>query len=79
MTTKERIYTEIETLDEDELQQLLGVIENLTQAKPQTTAARKPGLLSRLKEIHINAPEDFSANIDQYMNGEKSIVSSDVH
>ena len=30
-------------------------------------------LMERLRQIKIDAPEDFSANVDQYMNGEKKV------
>jgi hypothetical protein len=33
----------------------------------------KSSLFSRLKQIKISAPRDFSENIDAYLNGEKNV------
>ena len=33
----------------------------------------KPTLMSQLKSIQIDAPEDFAANLDLYLSGEKSV------
>jgi hypothetical protein len=33
----------------------------------------KPTLMSKLKSIQIDAPEDFAANLDWYLSGEKSV------
>ncbi|PYP82716.1 MAG: hypothetical protein DMF61_25630 [Blastocatellia bacterium AA13] len=46
----------------------------LDECKKQLQAIRlstKQSLMSRLRSISINAPEDFSANFDQYAAGEK--------
>lgn len=40
------------------------------QIEPQSNGA---SFLSKLKAISIEGPEDFAANIDQYLSGEKSI------
>jgi hypothetical protein len=32
-----------------------------------------PSLMSRLKRIKIDAPENFAANLDLYLSGEKSV------
>lgn len=36
---------------------------------------KKPNLLSRLRNITIEGPEDFAANHDLYISGEKQIPS----
>lgn len=41
--------------------------DELETTKPKTS------LLSTLKQIKINAPADFSANLDAYLNGEKNV------
>jgi len=33
----------------------------------------KPSLLAKLKQIKIEAPEDFAANLDDYLSGGKQI------
>lgn len=37
---------------------------------------KKPNLLKRLQNISIEGPEDFAANHDLYISGEKQIPSS---
>jgi hypothetical protein len=35
--------------------------------------SRKVGIMHRLRQIRIEAPEDFSTNLDSYVNGEKQL------
>jgi hypothetical protein len=70
MTTKELIKTEIDKLDEEDLNELYNFIQTLAQSKARTG---KRGLLSALQEIQIDAPEDFAANLDIYLSGEKRV------
>jgi len=80
MTTKERVEAQLSSLDENEMSQLLIIIEQMAQKGSQPATPREPGLLSKLKQVKIEAPEDFAANLDAYMIGEKqSGDSSDVH
>ena len=66
MTTRERILTEIERIPEAELEELYALIQDfLKRAQEQH---RPPGVLSRLKHIRIEAPEDFATNLVQYLN-----------
>jgi hypothetical protein len=37
------------------------------------SAAPTESLFSRLKQIKISAPADFSENLDAYLNGEKNV------
>ena len=69
MTTKELINSEIEKLSEDELKKVYGVVKNLAESK---ASEQRPGFMSRLKRIQIDAPEDFASNLDLYVSGEKS-------
>lgn len=68
MTTKELIRAEIEQLDEDQLEEVYTLIKQFIDEKQES---KKPGLMQRLKSIQIDGPEDFAANLDLYMNGEK--------
>ncbi len=70
MTTKELINTEIEKLSEDELTKVYGVVKSLAESK---ASEQRPTLMSRLKRIQIEAPEDFAANLDLYASGEKRV------
>lgn len=64
MTTKERVVAQLSNLDEDEMNHLLKIVEHMAQKEPQTGVPQKPGLLSKLKQIKIEAPEDFAARCD---------------
>jgi hypothetical protein len=60
MVTKQIIQEKLENLTPEELNQVYGLIEQLSSAeKPR----QKPSLMSKLKKISIDAPEDFSVQI----------------
>jgi hypothetical protein len=71
MTLKELIYAEINKIEEDNLDELYQFVKQLAIAK--STAKPKTGILNKLKRIKIQAPVDFAANVDLYMNGEKNL------
>ena len=71
MTIRELIYAEINKIEEDNLDELYQFVKQLANAK--STAKPKTSLLNKLKHIKIQAPVDFSANIDLYMSGEKNL------
>jgi hypothetical protein len=64
MTIKELIYLEIDRVGEENLAELYEVVKRFTQAK---AVQPKPGVLSKLKGIKIQAPGDFAANPDFYL------------
>jgi plasmid stabilization system protein ParE len=68
VVTKELIQTEIESLGRQDIEELYDLIKRFAQSKRQ---ARKQSLMSKLKSIAIDAPEDFAANHDLYVIGEK--------
>jgi hypothetical protein len=70
MITKEEIKSEIEKVPEEHLTELYQIVRRFTQTKPSSS---EPTLMSKLKRIRINAPADFSENIDLYLTGEKTI------
>ncbi|WP_089728795.1 hypothetical protein [Candidatus Thiosymbion oneisti] len=70
MTTKELIKSEIDNVNDRYLDELYSVIKNFVEAK---TVPKEGSFMSRLKYIKIDAPEDFSVNIDLYVSGEKRI------
>ncbi|MEE8302360.1 MAG: hypothetical protein V3S24_07980 [Candidatus Tectomicrobia bacterium] len=70
MTTKELIQAEIETLSEEELDELYAVIKHFAQSKRD---AQQQSFMAKLKRIQIDAPEDFAANLDLYVSGEKRV------
>ena len=73
MTTKEKIIEELARLDEAGLSEVHAVVRRLSEPKetPQES------IMDKLRRIKINAPPDFSKNLDLYLNGEKSL--DDVH
>lgn len=75
MTTKQRIQAEIEHVsDEKDLDELYKLVKDFTESKRNS----RQSLMSKLRSILINAPEDFSTNFDQYATGEKR-AESDLH
>lgn len=74
MTIKEQITAEIESLHEEDLNELFDIIKNFVQTKSSSQPSTQvPSLMSRLRKIKIDGPADFSTNLVQYMNGEKTI------
>lgn len=71
MTLKDLIYAEIDKLEEQNLTELYVVIQNFAQIKSPKS---KTGVLQKLKQIKIQAPEDFAANLDLYLSGDKQLA-----
>jgi hypothetical protein len=68
MTSKDLIKAEVENVDEKRLDELYGVVRSFSR---KVGGEKKPSLMSRLREIRIDAPEDFAENFDLYLSGEK--------
>lgn len=49
------------------------VVRVIILASDEPPAKPKKSLLSSLKQIRISGPEDFSENLDAYLNGEKNV------
>ena len=75
MTTKELIQAEIDQVSEGDLDELYKLVKDFTQSKQQSP---KQSLMSKLRSIKIDAPEDFSTNFDLYLSGEKR-AEQDIH
>lgn len=75
MTTKELIQSEIDQVNEDDLDELYRLVKEFAQTRQQNT---RQSLMSKLKSIKIDAPEDFSTNFDLYLSGEKR-AEPDLH
>jgi hypothetical protein len=69
MTTKELIKNEIENVPEEYLAELYKLIKNFEN---EVNNKKKQSFMSKLRSIKIDGPEDFSKNIDLYLNGEKN-------
>lgn len=77
MTLRELINAELARLNECDLNDVYPVIQQVVQEK---LSAHKSGIMSRLRQIKIEAPEDFSINFDSYLSGEKQLPEqSDLH
>jgi acyl-CoA-binding protein len=61
MKTKELIQAEIDSVSEEHLDELYRLIKQFAQSKQH---AQKPSFMARLKNIKIDAPEDFATNLD---------------
>ena len=68
MTTKQLIESEIRRMDENQLDELYRTIQQMTETKSPSSPT---SLMSKLKQIKIQAPEDFATNLDLYASGEK--------
>lgn len=70
MSTKELIVSELDTLDEQDLNELYMIIKPFIEARRST---EPPSLMSKLRLIQIDAPPDFATNLDLYTSGEKNV------
>ncbi|MGI8470294.1 MAG: hypothetical protein ACR2N3_17785 [Pyrinomonadaceae bacterium] len=64
--TKEVIKAEIEKIPDEKLEEFFAVVKEFSEPK-------KESLMAKLRKIKIQAPPDFSQNIDLYLSGEKTI------
>ncbi len=75
MSTKELIQAELDTLSDEDLEALYTVIKQFIDSKRH---AKPRSLMATLRNIQIDAPPDFAANLDQYVSGEKR-AEPDIH
>lgn len=68
MVTKEAIKAEVDKVSDEHLAELYALVETFTRSKEH---GKEETLMAKLKRIKIDAPEDFAANFDLYMSGEK--------
>lgn len=74
MTARELLHAEIETLDDQSVDAVYQLVRQYANSQP---GVRSGDLLTLLRNVKIDGPADFSANLDLYLTGEKS-VSGDV-
>ena len=70
MISKELIKAEIERVPEERLDDLYSVIRNYSQPRTQNNGR---SLMSKLRDVAIDGPEDFAESIDLYLTGEKTV------
>jgi hypothetical protein len=68
MTTKELIKSEIDSIGDEDLDELYRLVKEFVQSR---TSGKNGSLMARLRNIQIDAPADFAANLDLYVSGEK--------
>lgn len=86
MISREQLKNEIDTIDDTHLEVLYRIIlafkpsptngnnpTNETAIEQDLNSPNSPSLFSRLREIKISGPADFSENLDAYLNGEKNV------
>ena len=71
MSTKELIEIEIQRMDENQLNELYQIVRQIAETK---TRSSTPSLMSKLKQVKIQAPEDFATNLNLYASGEKRVA-----
>jgi CRISPR/Cas system CSM-associated protein Csm2 small subunit len=69
--TKEAVKREIDKVPVEKLNVLYKYIKDLSRVKPKKK--NKESLMANLRKVKIEAPQDFSRNIDLYLNGEKTV------
>ena len=70
MITKELIHSEVDAISDEYLDELYNMIKKFVESREN---GKKQSFMSKLKSIKIDAPEDFAANLDLYMSGEKRV------
>ncbi len=71
MISKEAIKSEIEKVPSERLDELYQIVRSF--AAHHDAGKANKSFMSRLREIQLDGPEDFAANIDQYLSGEKTV------
>lgn len=71
MSTKELIEAEMQYMDENQINELYQIVKRIAETK---TKISSPSLMSKLKQVKIQAPEDFATDLDLYANGEKRVA-----
>ena len=66
MTTRELIQAEIGKIPEERLGELYALIRSFVASN---TGSPGPGIMTRLREVQIDAPSDFAANLGLHVNG----------
>jgi hypothetical protein len=70
MITKELIHSEVDSISDEYLDELYSMIKRFAESRKN---GKKQSFMSKLKSVKIDAPEDFAANLDLYMSGEKRV------
>lgn len=69
MNIRQLIDEEISKLEEEQLAELYEIVKNFSRSQSKTNNS----LFTKLKQVKLEGPVDFAANVDLYINGEKKI------
>jgi hypothetical protein len=75
MVTKDIVKSEIEKVPQERLEELYQVVKSFTSPAPE---ASPKSFMAKLRELSIDGPEDFSANVDLYLSEEKDFATKSV-
>jgi hypothetical protein len=68
MATKELVKAEIETLTDEQINKLYGIIQDLKT--PRKDEEKPKSFFEAIRGLEIDAPPDFSARVDEYLYGD---------
>jgi hypothetical protein len=71
MSTRKLIHDEVEKVEEKSLGDLYRLVKGFTGP------GRSGGIMEKLLRIEIEGPEDFSRNVDAYLNGERPLADGE--
>jgi hypothetical protein len=73
MSTRKLIHAEVEKVEEKSLGELYRLVKGFIGEHPE----RSGGIMEKLLRIKIEGPEDFSRNVDAYLNGERPLADGE--
>ncbi|KPQ37926.1 MAG: Fibronectin-binding protein (FBP) [Phormidium sp. OSCR] len=69
MNIRQLIDEEISKLEEEQLAEIYEIVKDFSRSQSKTNNS----LFTKLKQVKLEGPVDFAANVDLYLNGEKKI------
>jgi len=67
MNIRQLIDEEISKLEEEQLAEIYEIVKDFSRSQSKTNNS----LFTKLKQVKLEGPVDFAANVDLYLNGEK--------
>jgi len=71
--TKDDVKEALENVPNEQLEALYRHVKELTRLEKPEMKVSKESFMAKMRKISIDAPPDFSRNIDLYLSGEKTI------
>ena len=69
--TKDAIKEAVENVPNEQLEALYRHVKELARSNKKKIS--RETFMEKMRKVRIDAPPDFSRNLDLYMNGEKTI------